>query len=174
MFSIPTFLFNYFDDCNACTVCHQLQENGFAYLTHEEDGHIIERICETIQMNLSLLSFNRESHDTNGPYDHNIKGHSYYHVLINISDNNCFTLINIYSLSRCSNTFQDADVLQPSLMITLGPHYFDKPYKYDQIHFPSQDSHLDTVILIENSYFQIFQGFREDCFEFYDPIYDFL
>lgn len=45
-------------------------------------------------------------------------------------------------------------------MVMLGPRYFDKPYECDQIHFPSQDYHLDIVPLIENSPLQGFQG---DC-----------
>ena len=59
-------------------------------------------------------------------------------------------------------------------MVMLGPHCLDMLTEYDQIHFPSQHSHPNLVFLIENSSFQVFWGFEEDCFKFHDPIYDCL
>lgn len=57
-------------------------------------------------------------------------------------------------------------------MVMSCPNYLEKPYKHDHIYLLVQDSHLNPMCLIENSFFQGFQGFQEDCFEFHDPIYD--
>jgi len=59
-------------------------------------------------------------------------------------------------------------------MVTLGPQYLDKSLEYNQIHFPLQDSHHDSIPLIENLSSHGFVSFQEDAFEFYDPIYDFI
>ena len=55
-----------------------------------------------------------------------------------------------------------------------GHHILNVPAEYDQIHFPSQDSLLDPVLLIGNSSFQIYQGSQEDCFKIYDRISEWL
>lgn len=57
-------------------------------------------------------------------------------------------------------------------MVMLGLHYLDKRFEYDQIHFPSQESHPDTTLLIGNYFSQGFQDIQEDVFEFNDPIYN--
>lgn len=59
-------------------------------------------------------------------------------------------------------------------MVMLGPHYLENPSEYDQIIFPLQYSHLDSMSLIENLSFKGFLGFWKDNFEFHDPIYDWL
>jgi len=46
----------------------------------------------------------------------------------------------------------------------------DMTTEYDQVYFPSQDSHRNPMPIIEHSNFQIFHGFQEGCHEFYDPI----
>jgi len=58
IFFITSFLFNSFDDCNASTVCHQLEENGFSYSACKEVGSIIQRIHRVFQIDLSVLTTN--------------------------------------------------------------------------------------------------------------------
>jgi len=45
---------------------------------------------------------------------------------------------------------------------------------YDWIHFHSQYSYPDPMLLVENSLFESSQGFQEVCFECHDPITEFL
>jgi len=59
-------------------------------------------------------------------------------------------------------------------MVMTGPHCLGIPTKYGQIHFPSQDSHIDPMLLIEDLLFQSFQGFQEDFFKFHNPIVEWL
>lgn len=168
------FLFTSFENYIVIDMCNQLQGNGLLYLSCEGDDSIIQGICKTIQTNLSLLSYNRESYATDDPHDHNINFHLCYHFPTSIYDDSCFTLINLYALSHYSDTCQVAEALQHSPMVMLDPHYLDKPSEHDKTHFPSQDSHLDPKILIQHSSFQRFQGSQEDCFEFHDPITNWL
>lgn len=59
-------------------------------------------------------------------------------------------------------------------MVMSSPHYLDKPYEFDEIYFPSQDSHPDSMPLVEKLSFQGFEFSQEDVFEFHNPIYNHL
>jgi len=105
-----------------------------------------------------LLFSNQEYHTKNGPYEHDINCHSLYHFPTSISNDSCFTSFDLHgSTSHYLDTCREVEPLQPSLMVMSGPHYLGMPPEYDQIHFPSQDSHIDLVLLIENSSFKYFK-----------------
>jgi len=170
LFTILLFLLTLFDDYDTSAVCNQLQENDLLHSSHEEDDSIIQSICEDVKRNISLLFSNQEYHTKNGPYEHDINCHSLYHFPTSISNDSCFTSFDLHgSTSHYLDTCREVEPLQPSLMVMSGPHYLGMPPEYDQIHFPSQDSHPDPALLIDNSLFQSFQGFQEDCFKFHDP-----
>lgn len=61
VFVVLTFLLNSFDDYDACTVCHQLQENGLSHSASEEVDSIVQIIRKDVQIGLSLLITNWES-----------------------------------------------------------------------------------------------------------------
>jgi len=52
-----------------------------------------------------------------------------------------------------------------------GTQHIYMTTEYDKIYFSLQYSHHSPIILIENSYFQIFQ---EDCHELYNPMVEWL
>lgn len=51
-----------------------------------------------------------------------------------------------------------------------NPHCLGMSTKYDEIYFPSQDSHRKPMPLFENLSFQISWGFQGDCHNIYNPI----
>jgi len=60
------------------------------------------------------------------------------------------TSIDLYGLSSHSlDIYQIVEAIQPLLTVMLGPHYLENPFEYDQIHLPLQDSHLNSMPLIE-------------------------
>jgi len=46
-------------------------EEIVCYIDHEEDDSIIQSICKTVQIELSLFSYNREYYHLISPSDHN-------------------------------------------------------------------------------------------------------
>lgn len=144
MFIILTFLFNYFDDCNACKVCHQLQENGFSHSACKEVDSIVQRICIAVQFDLSNVLINSS-------YQSSSYGDCYldYHFIMNTSDDIHFTSFDLYGLtSRYSGTCQVFEALHPSLMLISSLHYLGMPTEYDHIHFSLQYSHPHPMLLI--------------------------
>ena len=59
---------NYFDDYDACIVCHQLQENGLSHLACQELGLIVQNIHKADQIDLSWLITNQEYDDLINPF----------------------------------------------------------------------------------------------------------
>lgn len=86
------------------------------------------------------------------------------------SNDNFFTSSDLYRLTSLDlGTSKVVEELPHSSIVMSGPHCLDMLTD----HFLPRDSHPDLVLLIENSSFQEFWGFQEDCFEFHSPIYDF-
>jgi len=175
MIVILVFLFNYFNDCDACIVFHQLRENNLSHLTCEEANSIIQSIGRVVYFYLSLLTTNHESDVLISPfYQGSVSNdcHSTYHLHIITSNDICFTSFDLHGLtSHPLSTCQTVDALHCLLMVMSAPCCLDKPVEYDKINCHSQDSHLDIMLLISNSSFHRFQNVQEDCFEFHDPVY---
>jgi len=60
------------------------------------------------------------------------------------------------------------------MMVMLGPHHINKAYERDLIEFHSKYSLCHLKELIENSFYHEHKGFQIDCFEYKDPIAEWI
>ena len=120
----------------------------------------MQRISKTVPIDLPLLITSWESNALINSSNHYFlfyDCHSFYHFLTSTFNESCFTSFDLHrSTSHYSDFFRMVEALQPSLMVISSPHCLDMTAEYDNIHFPSQDSHRNLVPLIENSSFQTF------------------
>jgi len=104
------------------------------------------------------------------PSDHDSISNDYhltYRFPTNTSNGSCFTSFDLHVLSSQNiGSNQAVEAFHPSLMVISGPHCHDMPNEYDQIQFPSHNSHIDLMLIFENSPFQGFWGLQEVFFEF--------
>lgn len=135
-------------------------------------------VCKFVQVDLSVVIKNWESHALINPSNHDFVSddcHLTQYFPISTSNGCCLKLFYLYGLtSHYLGTYQAVETLLHLLMIMSKPHYLYVFSKYDQIYLPSHDSHHNPVPLFENSSLQLFQGFQEDCDEFYDLITEWL
>ena len=128
VFAIMAFLFNSFNDYDVSIVCHQLQGNVLSHSAREEDDYFIQIICKVVQIDLSSFIANWESHSLINPYGHYSifdDCHSFYHFPTNISNDSCFTSLDLHRpVSHYSDFFRAVEALQLSSMVMSGPHYF--------------------------------------------------
>lgn len=99
VFVVLASLSNSFDDDNACTFCHQLEENGLSHSSCEEVGPIVQSIHKAIQIDLSLLITNWESNALINPSDHysvSNDSHLAYHFPTSTSSESYFTSFELY------------------------------------------------------------------------------